>query len=330
MASQYVWIGIVIGVFFAGLGISYAALQSTTSMQMTPQQMQQMMNNPDQMAQWHQTIMNNPEAMNQWMKNPQHVKQMTELMKNNHNFMQEMMMQMINDPNIRLQMMGHMSENQESMNQMMGSNMTQNGMMMGNMAGMMQDNMMMQLMQDPETRKKMIELMKEHVSEMDELLSSNLTDDEFNMKMAELMQEHIQSMQDLMPSHQMTSMMERGDVAMGFNQTKIMHNFVSTATGGEIMIVALDESDAKTISEIRDHVKDIQHEFSQGNFNKPFFIHAQIVPGTQVMTEKKDLIQYSTKQIESGEVLVLTTDDTELLDAIKQFMDFQSSQHMGH
>lgn len=125
-------------------------------------------------------------------------------------------------------------------------------------------------------------------------------------------------------------MMERGDIAMGFNQTKIMHHFVDTATGGEVRIMALDASDAKTIDEIRSHVEDIQHEFSQGNFTKPFFIHAQVVPGTQIMTEKKDLIQYSTKQIEGGAILVLTANDTELLDAIKQFMAFQSSQHMGH
>jgi hypothetical protein len=125
-------------------------------------------------------------------------------------------------------------------------------------------------------------------------------------------------------------MMKRGDISMGFDQTKIMHHFVDTATGGEIRIIALDGSDSKTISEIRSHVEDIQQEFSQGNFAKPFFIHAKVVPGTQIMTEKKDLIQYFTRQIEGGEVLVLAANDAELLDAIKQFMDYQSSQHMGH
>jgi len=48
------------------------------------------------------------------------------------------------------------------------------------------------------------------------------------------------------------------------------------------------------------------------------------------MTAKKDLIQYTINDIEGGAVLILTTNDTELLDAIQQFMDFQSSQHMGH
>lgn len=127
-----------------------------------------------------------------------------------------------------------------------------------------------------------------------------------------------------------TAMLERGNVAMGFNQSMIHHHFMATSTGGQIMIMSLNMSDTKTISEIRSHVKDIQYEFSQGNFTKPFYIHDQVVPGTDVMTAKKDLIQYSIKDIDGGSILILTTDDTELLDAIQQFMNFQSSQHMGH
>ena len=127
-----------------------------------------------------------------------------------------------------------------------------------------------------------------------------------------------------------TAMLERGNIAMGFDQTKIMHHFMATSTGGQIMIVALNMNDTKTINEIKSHAKDIQYQFSQGNFTKPFYIHDQIVPGTQVMTSKKDLIQYTINDIEGGSVLILTTNDIELLDAIQQFMDFQSSQHIGH
>jgi len=127
-----------------------------------------------------------------------------------------------------------------------------------------------------------------------------------------------------------TAMLERGNIAMGFDQTKIMHHFMATSTGGQIMIMALDMNDVKTINEIKSHIKDIQQEFSQGNFAKPFYIHGQIVPGTQVMTDKKDLIQYTIKNTEDGAVLILTTKDTELIDAIHQFMDYQSGQHIGH
>ena len=41
------------------------------------------------------------------------------------------------------------------------------------------------------------------------------------------------------------SMMERGDIAMGFNQNKIVDDFTSSPTGGEIMITALDSNDTR-------------------------------------------------------------------------------------
>ena len=127
-----------------------------------------------------------------------------------------------------------------------------------------------------------------------------------------------------------TTMLERGNIAMGFNQTRIHHHFMSTTTGGEIMIMSENMSDVQTINEIKSHVKDIQYEFSQGNFTKPLYIHDQIVPGTDIMTAKKNLINYSIKDIDGGSVLILTTNDTQLLNAMQQFMNFQSSQHMGH
>jgi hypothetical protein len=132
-----------------------------------------------------------------------------------------------------------------------------------------------------------------------------------------------------MNSTSMSSMLARGNIAMGFNQSKIMHHFVATPTGGEIIIVALNSSDAKTTNEIRNHVIEIQKDFSEGNFSKPFFIHAQEVPGTKIMAEKKDLINYSVQQIRNGYMLVLATSDRELIAAIKQFMVFQASQHAG-
>lgn len=127
-----------------------------------------------------------------------------------------------------------------------------------------------------------------------------------------------------------SSMMERGNIVMGFNQNRIMHHFIATSTGGEIMIVALNNRDSNTIKQIRDHVVDIQKDFSEGNFTKPFYIHSQQVPGTKLMTERKDMIRYDIKQINNGSILLLTTNDQQLISAIHQFIAFQSSQHVGH
>jgi hypothetical protein len=126
------------------------------------------------------------------------------------------------------------------------------------------------------------------------------------------------------------AMMERGDIAMGFNQNKISHQFIASPFGGGIIITALNGSDRETIDQIKKHVLEIQKEFSQGNFSGPFFIHAQDVPGTNVMSQKKDLIKYDKMEMKNGSSLILTTNDKELIDAINQFMEFQARQHHGH
>ncbi|MEX1150450.1 MAG: hypothetical protein WEB28_00020, partial [Nitrosopumilaceae archaeon] len=86
MVGQSVWIGITIGVFFAGLLIGYVTIQTsvTTMPMMNSQQMQQMMNDPQFMNQWQQQMMQNPQQIQQWMSNPEHLKQMEKMMQENH------------------------------------------------------------------------------------------------------------------------------------------------------------------------------------------------------------------------------------------------------
>lgn len=98
MPSQILVIGIIAGVFLAGIGIGYTLFQSSNQpnfTMITTQQMTQMMSNPQQMTQWHQTMMNNPQAMNQFMNtivsNPQYQQQMYQKMFSNQQFMQGMM-----------------------------------------------------------------------------------------------------------------------------------------------------------------------------------------------------------------------------------------------
>jgi len=151
MVSQGILIGVAVGVFFAGLGIGYAALQSTTPTSPMMMNSQQMMNDPQAMNQWHQQMMQNPDAMNQWMGNmmndPQAMQQMHDMMMSNPQHMNQMMgpmmNNMMNDPDMQQQMMtqmmghqgmmNHMMNNQDMMNMMMGSGMMMDGnMMMGN------------------------------------------------------------------------------------------------------------------------------------------------------------------------------------------------------
>ncbi len=152
MVSQPIWIGIVIGVFFVGIGVSYAIFGNTydpMTLKFANQEIfdQMMSQNPKMMANWMETMMQdaqfhnqamdymakNPEQMNQWMvHDPKHVEEMSIAMRENHDFMMEMMSVILNDPALRLQMLGHMTENPESMEmmeKMMGSEMMSDSMM---------------------------------------------------------------------------------------------------------------------------------------------------------------------------------------------------------
>lgn len=133
-----------------------------------------------------------------------------------------------------------------------------------------------------------------------------------------------------MNSHDMTQMMQRGNLAMGFDQSKISHEFSTTKDGGQIKITALNENDNNTINQIKSHTRDIQNDFTEGNFTKPFFIHAESVPGTDAMTQNKDQIQYNIQDLKNGSILLLITNNSSLVSSINQFMTYQSTEHTGH
>ena len=211
MVNQNIWIVIAVGVFVAGIGIGYGIFSSSqvmpssmmggsmNSLMNNPQAMQQMMQDPDIRNEMIELMIQDTDHMSQWMlEDPQHISMMVEEMKKNHDFMMDMAMPMIQDPGLRLQVMGHMTESPEAMaqmQQMMGGGMMEQGMM--------SSEMMKEMMEDPETRNKMIGLMSTHITEMQELLSSELSDDEFDTKMIDLMEKHQQSMSELMSDEPM-------------------------------------------------------------------------------------------------------------------------------
>ena len=166
MVSQSIWIAITVGVFFVGIGVSYAHFASTydpMSMKFQNQELfdQMMSNNPRMSQHWMDSgMMMNQQQMQQMMNDPQTMQQMHDMMMSNPQHMNQMMgpmmNTMMNDPELQQQMMNHMMNhqgmmdtmmtNQDMMNMMMGSNMMMDGNMMmgGHMmgSGMMDQGMM--------------------------------------------------------------------------------------------------------------------------------------------------------------------------------------------
>src|SRR4051794_7099511 len=92
----------------------------------------------------------------------------------------------------------------------------------------------------------------------------------------------------------------RGDHEMGFSHEKTTHHFRLYADGGAIEVEANDAADTVSRDQIRGHFGHIVQMFAAGNFNIPMLVHDQTPPGTPVMKDRKDKIQYKLEQALKG------------------------------
>ena len=168
MVNQYILFAIVGGVFVAGIGIGFATLHTMTPEpgpmnfgSMSPQQMQQAMQDPEFRQNMLNEFKNNPQHMNQMMGS------MMETMMGDPQMRQQMMGMMMQHPD----MMSSMKQHKPMMNQMMGGQgmvmmnkgnnmMTSNSDTTGNSQLMIKQqtrNQIGVMLQDPELKQQMRE-----------------------------------------------------------------------------------------------------------------------------------------------------------------------------
>ena len=109
MANQYIWIGIVVGVFFVGIGISYGifvnSYDPTIKFQNQQQFDQMMANNPKMSTEWMASTMKGG-MMRQMMmgsspaEEHEMMLEMIETMQENENLMNHMFAHMMNDERV--------------------------------------------------------------------------------------------------------------------------------------------------------------------------------------------------------------------------------------
>jgi hypothetical protein len=119
----------------------------------------------------------------------------------------------------------------------------------------------------------------------------------------------------------------RGDQAMGFSHDMTTHHFHLLRAGGAIEVEADNPSDVQSRKAIRDHIAMIADLFSQGNFSLPMFIHATIPPGIETMKRLKTEITYHAEDTACGAQVRITTENSEALTAIHDFLRFQIEDH---
>ena len=122
------------------------------------------------------------------------------------------------------------------------------------------------------------------------------------------------------------ALQERGRTAMGVDQYASKHRFDDLPDGGRIELRQTTPDSAGTTA-IRKHLAGITRAFAKGDFTIPGVVHAGPVPGTRVMAQKQELIDYRFRRLPGGGEVRLTTKDPEALGAIHQFLSFQRGEH---
>src|SRR5882672_3150995 len=78
------------------------------------------------------------------------------------------------------------------------------------------------------------------------------------------------------------AMQERGQMVMGVDQYTSAHVFEDLPDGGRIILDRDSTADTSGVATA----------FRAGDFTKPFQVHAQVVPGTDVMRARRAAIDY--------------------------------------
>ena len=120
---------------------------------------------------------------------------------------------------------------------------------------------------------------------------------------------------------------ERGDHVMGFDHEKTTHHFRLTKSGGVIEVSANDPKDTDSRDAIQQHMGHIAKMFSEGDFNAPMLIHAQVPPGVLEMKAKLKAIAWKPVNTRTGANIVITSKDPAAINAIHQFLIFQIQDH---
>jgi hypothetical protein len=118
---------------------------------------------------------------------------------------------------------------------------------------------------------------------------------------------------------------------MGVDQYTSSHVFESLPDGGRI-VLQRDSVDVAGTAAIRAHMQDIATRFANGDFAIPGFVHAQAVPGTDVMATRRALIRYVADTLARGGQVRIVTTDSAALSAVHVFLAFQRADHRaaGH
>jgi hypothetical protein len=121
---------------------------------------------------------------------------------------------------------------------------------------------------------------------------------------------------------------DRAAMAMGFDQEKTAHHFLLYADGGAIDVAVKDGTNTKDRDAIRSHLPHIATMFGSGAFDVPMLVHGtKDVPGTAVLSARKDTVTYRYRETPNGGRVDIITKDPDALQALHAFLRYQIQEH---
>ena len=120
----------------------------------------------------------------------------------------------------------------------------------------------------------------------------------------------------------------RGADVMPFSLDATTHVFTKTAQGGTQRVVAKNPGDAQQVRLVREHLREIETEFRQGDFSGPAHIHGKDMPGlAQLEATRPGAISIGYRKVRGGAELAYRTADPQLVGALHAWFDAQLSDH---
>ena len=119
----------------------------------------------------------------------------------------------------------------------------------------------------------------------------------------------------------------RGAITMGFDQDTTAHHFLLFDDGGAIEVTTAGRDDAATRAAVRDHLKTIARDFTNGVFDTPFATHAETPAGVPVLQQLRSSLRYAYEDTANGGRVRIRTTDATALAAVHEFLRYQIVEH---
>jgi len=123
---------------------------------------------------------------------------------------------------------------------------------------------------------------------------------------------------------------DRGAKVMPFDLERTTHRFTPNDNGLVQTVVADDADDAHHVDLVRAHLRAEAQRFQRGDFDDPAQIHGDEMPGLARLRAHGGAVSVVYSDIDAGGKLVYASEDAELVRALHEWGEAQTSDHGDH